>query len=77
MESFCETRLDLRYGSNVPSELEDIDWNLGQVNVRGKSGQRNPLPLPTEVGQAIASRTRTLRASLMGQPVSSKNLMSR
>lgn len=47
-------RLGLRAGEVVSLELGDIDWNLGQVNVRGKSGQRNRLPLPTEVGKAIA-----------------------
>ena len=51
-------RLGLRSGEVVSLELEDIDWNLGQVNVRGKSGQRNRLPLPTEVGKAIAAYLR-------------------
>ena len=41
-------------GSSILSKLSDIDWNLGRVNVRGKSRQRNRLPLPTEVGKAIA-----------------------
>jgi integrase/recombinase XerD len=48
-------RLGLRAGEVVSLELGDIDWNLGQVNVRGKSGQRNRLPLATEVGKAIAA----------------------
>ncbi|MGA9255402.1 MAG: site-specific integrase, partial [Candidatus Sulfotelmatobacter sp.] len=48
-------RLGLRSGEVRSLELDDIDWNLGQVNVRGKSGQRNRLPLPTEVGKAIAA----------------------
>jgi integrase/recombinase XerD len=51
-------RLGLRAGEVVSLELGDIDWNLGQVNVRGKSGQRNRLPLPTEVGKAIAAYLR-------------------
>jgi hypothetical protein len=38
-------RLGLRVGEVVSLELGDIDWNLGQVNVHGKSGQRNRLPL--------------------------------
>jgi integrase/recombinase XerD len=33
-------------------ELDDIDWNQGKLTVRGKSGQRSDLPLPTEVGKA-------------------------
>ncbi len=51
-------RLGLRAGEVVSLELGDIDWNLGQVNVRGKSGQRNRLPLTTEVGKAIAAYLR-------------------
>jgi integrase len=48
-------RLGLRTGEVVSLDLGDIDWNLGQVNVCGKSGQRNRLPLTTEVGKAIAA----------------------
>jgi site-specific recombinase XerD len=51
-------RLGLRAGEVASLELNDIDWNLGQVSVRGKSGQRNRLPLPTEVGKAIAAYLR-------------------
>ena len=40
------------------SELDDIDWNAGQVSVRGKGGQRNTMPLPIEVGRAIAAYLR-------------------
>ena len=35
-----------------------IDWNAGQLSVRGKSGQRTELPLPAEVGKAIAAYLR-------------------
>jgi integrase/recombinase XerD len=51
-------RLGLRSGEVAFLELDDIDWNVGQVSVRGKSGQRNGLPLPTEVGKAIAAYLR-------------------
>src|SRR5260370_36390013 len=51
-------RLGLRAGEVVSLELNDIDWNMGQVSVRGKSGQRNRLPLSTEVGKAIAAYLR-------------------
>jgi len=51
-------RLGLRSGEVAALELDDIDWNLGQVSVRGKSGQRNRLPLPTEVGKAMAAYLR-------------------
>jgi integrase/recombinase XerD len=37
----------------VSLELDDIDWNAAQLTVRGKSGERNELPLPADVGRAI------------------------
>jgi site-specific recombinase XerD len=48
-------RLGLRAGEVVHLELEDIDWNAGCVSIRGKGGQRTALPLPAEVGAAIAA----------------------
>jgi site-specific recombinase XerD len=48
-------RLGLRSGEVAFLELDDIDWGAGQLNVRGKSGQRNELPLPADVGKAIAA----------------------
>lgn len=51
-------RLGLRSGEVAFLELDDIDWNVGQLSVRGKSGQRSKLPLPSEVGKAIAAYLR-------------------
>lgn len=51
-------RLGLRSGEVAFLDLDDIDWSAGQLNVRGKSGQRNDLPLPAEVGKAIAAYLR-------------------
>ena len=34
--------------------LEDLHWRTGQVTVRGKGGRIDQLPLPPEVGEAIA-----------------------
>jgi site-specific recombinase XerD len=51
-------RLGLRSGEVAFLDLDDIDWNAGQLSVRGKSGQRSELPLPAEVGQAIAAYLR-------------------
>ena len=51
-------RLGLRSGEVAFLELDDIDWNAGQVSVRGKRGQRNELPLSTEAGKAIAAYLR-------------------
>ena len=51
-------RLGLRSGEVAFLELDEIDWKAGQLSVRGKSGQRNDLPLPMEVGKAIAAYLR-------------------
>jgi integrase len=45
----------------VSLELGDIDWATGQIRVRGKNGQRNDLPLPADVGEAIADYLRKWR----------------
>jgi site-specific recombinase XerD len=51
-------RLGLRAGEVVRLELDDIDWNAGQVSIRGKGGYRTALPLPRDVGAAIAAYLR-------------------
>jgi integrase/recombinase XerD len=51
-------RLGLRAGEVVRLELEDIDWNAGSLTVPGKGGQRSVLPLPADVGSAIATYLR-------------------
>jgi len=51
-------RLGLRSSEVVFLELGEIDWKAGQLSVRGKSGQRSDLPLPVEVGKAIAAYLR-------------------
>jgi site-specific recombinase XerD len=47
-------RLGLRSSEVAFLELDDIDWGVGQISVQGKRGQRTALPLPTDVGKAIA-----------------------
>jgi site-specific recombinase XerD len=51
-------RLGLRSGEVAVLELDDLDWDAGQVSVRGKGGQRTALPLPADVGEAIAAYLR-------------------
>jgi len=48
-------RLGLRSGEVASLELDDIDWSAGRLSVHGKTGQRGKLPLPTDVGKAIAA----------------------
>jgi integrase/recombinase XerD len=54
-------RLGLRSSEVVSLELDDIDWVAGQIRVRGKNGHRNDLPLPADVGEAIADYLRKAR----------------
>ena len=49
------SRLGLRSGEVASLKLDDIDWSVGQLTVCGKSGHRSGLPLPPEVGKAIAA----------------------
>jgi site-specific recombinase XerD len=48
-------RLGLRAGEVVALLLDDVDWDAGRMRVRGKGGREAWLPLPTDVGQAIAA----------------------
>ena len=60
-------RLGLRSGEVAFLELDDIAWDTGQVSVRGKGGQRTALPLPTDVGEAIAAYLRHGRPRSTGR----------
>ncbi|MDQ3651551.1 MAG: site-specific integrase [Acidobacteriota bacterium] len=48
-------RLGLRAGEVAALRLEDINWQAGCISVRGKGSQWSPLPLPADVGEAIAA----------------------
>lgn len=47
-------RLGLRAGEVVQLSLEDINWEAGELRVRGKSARIERLPLPADVGRALA-----------------------
>jgi len=47
-------RLGLRAGEIVSLSLESIDWEAGVISICGKGAQIANLPLPAEVGEAIA-----------------------
>ena len=51
-------RLGLRAGEVVALQLEDINWRAGEILVRGKGSLHDRMPLPPEVGQALASYLR-------------------
>jgi site-specific recombinase XerD len=55
-------RLGLRAGEVVTVELDDIHWHAGEITVRGSKGLRHDrLPLPVDVGEALAAYVRTDR----------------
>jgi integrase/recombinase XerD len=47
-------RLGMRSGEVAALELSDIDWHAGEIAVRGKGPRVERLPLPVDVGDAIA-----------------------
>lgn len=54
-------RLGLRAGEVTTLTLEDLDWGAGLITVQGKGGRRTQIPLPQEVGEAIANYLRNGR----------------
>ena len=48
-------RLGLRSIEVARLELDDIDWRAGQITLRGKAGRDEAMPLPVDVGQALAA----------------------
>jgi site-specific recombinase XerD len=51
-------RLGMRRGEVARLELEDLDWRAGEIVVRGKGARVERLPLPADVGEAIAEYLR-------------------
>jgi site-specific recombinase XerD len=58
-------RLGLRRGELARLTLDDVDWRAGELVVRGK-GREDRLPLPADVGAAIAGYLRR------GRPMSDR-----
>jgi integrase/recombinase XerD len=48
-------RLGLRASEAAALRLEDIDWRAGEITVHGKGRRDERLPLPADVGEAIAA----------------------
>ena len=51
-------RLGLRAGEVVALQFEDINWRAGEILVRGKGLLHDRMPLPADVGEALASYLR-------------------
>lgn len=56
-------RLGLRAGDIAALELDDVDWRVGKLIVRGKGRRESHLPLPHDVGREIAAYLRRGRPS--------------
>jgi site-specific recombinase XerD len=48
-------RLGLRAGEVAALRLQDVDWRSGQITVHGKGNRWERLPLPCDVGEAMAA----------------------
>ena len=48
-------RLGLRAGEIVTLSLDDIDWEAGVITLRGKGRRQDQLPMPQDVGEALAA----------------------
>lgn len=51
-------RLGLRRGEVAGLGLDDVDWRAGEVVIRGKGNRQERLPLPADVGEAVAAYLR-------------------
>lgn len=60
-------RLGLRASEVARLALDDIDWRAGEMTIKGKGGRLDRLPLPVEVGEAIAAYLREGRPSSSGR----------
>ena len=56
------SRLGLRACEVAALRLDDLDWRAGELAVRGKGGRVDRLPLPADVGDAVAGYLRLRRS---------------
>lgn len=54
----CMVRLGLRAGEVAALTLDDLHWARGEVLIHGKGGHEDWLPIPTDVGTAVAGYLR-------------------
>jgi len=54
-------RLGLRVGEVAALRLDDVDWTAGEILIHGKGGRIDRLPLPPDVGAAVAAYVRRSR----------------
>ena len=54
-------RLGLRAGEVAALGLDDLGWRSGEITILGKGPRRDRLPLPADVGEAVAGYLRHAR----------------
>lgn len=54
-------RMGLRAGEVASLHLDDINWRVGFIVVRGKGDRSEPVPLPVDVGELLVAYLRTAR----------------
>jgi integrase/recombinase XerD len=62
-------RLGLRAGEVVGLRLEDLDWEAGELCIRSSGARSDRLPLPHEVGAAVAEYLRLARPNCSSRRV--------
>jgi integrase/recombinase XerD len=62
-------RLGVRRGEVAALKLDDIDWHAGELAITGKGNRVERLPLPADVGEAIARYLRNGRPAFSGREV--------
>ena len=70
-------RLGLRAAEVIAIQLDDVDWRAGELVVRGKGQLHDRLPLPKDVGEALANYIRRDRATASRAPAGSRNGVTR
>jgi site-specific recombinase XerD len=63
------SRLGLRGGEVAGLALDDFDWRASEVVIRGKGSQVDRLPVPADVGRAVADYLRHGRPRGFGRAV--------
>jgi integrase len=62
-------RLALRRGEVAAMRLDEVDWRAGELRVCGKSRRVERLPVPRDVGEALADYLRRDRPSVEARAV--------